>query len=156
MEKLLNRSEPFECSSNNLTEFESVVYVSFNTTAEPSDDELETLASSFVESNNQVNAFNGETCNLSFWLVESALVSKAENGPVNGENWKLGNGANKLYKMFLTDGRCKGCDRSSKATGDRISGRRILESGIPVQKERSEWLLDKAGLLNRSRGLRDA
>ncbi len=82
----VEQSEPFECPSNNLTEFESVVYVSFNTTAEPSDDELETLASSFVESNNQVNAFNGETCNLTFWLVESALVSKAEKGPVNGEN----------------------------------------------------------------------
>jgi hypothetical protein len=112
-----------------------------------------------VESNNQVNAFKGETCNLSFWLEESALVSKAENGPVNGgEIWKLGNGANKLYRMmfFFTDRRCKGFDPSSKATGDGISGRRILESGVPVQKERSEWLLDKAGLLHRSRGLQDA
>jgi hypothetical protein len=39
--------------------------------------------------------------------------------------------------MFLMDGRCKGCDPSSNATGDGISGRRILESGIPIQKERS-------------------
>ena len=146
--------EPVECPSDDLTEFESVVYVTFNTTAEPSDAELGALARSFVESYNQANALNGETCDLSFRVVENAVVSMAADEFANGQNRKLGNGANYLYRI-ITSGKCRGCKPRDPLTCDGCSGRRALQSGTPAQKERPEWILGDAGLLHGSRGLQN-
>jgi hypothetical protein len=145
--------EPVECPSDKLTDFESVVDVTFNLTAEPSDVELEALGRSFVESYNQANALNGETCDLTFRVVESAVASKADNATVNSQNRELGNGA--VYKLIF-DGKCRNCKPKSKSTCDDCSGRRALHSGNAIQNNaRPEWMLGDAGLPYRNRGLQD-
>jgi hypothetical protein len=154
LDRTIVEQERVECPSDNLTDFESVVDVTFNLTAEPSDVELEVLGRSFVESYNQENALNGETCDLSFRVVESAVASKADNATVNSRNRKLGNGANEVYTLIF-NGKCKDCKSKSKSTCDGCS-RRALHSGNTIQNdERPEWMLGDAGLPYRNRGLQD-
>jgi hypothetical protein len=136
--------EPVKCRSDDLTEFESVLYAYLNITDDPSDVELEALASSFVESYNQVNALNGETCDFSFRVVESAVVLRTKNPAGNGHNQILRNYLNDVFKIILS-GRCRGCDPPGKPIGDGVGRCRAFESGNPVVTEHSEWMLGNAG-----------
>ncbi len=143
--------EPVECPSNDLIEFETVVYVTFNTTAEPSDEELEALERSFVESYNQANPLNGETCDLSFRVVENAAISMTDGNFVNVRNRRL-----KGKQSVYVSGSCRNFGERGPIAGDGCSNcPRALQSGIPVQKERPEWNLGDPGLLQVSRGLQD-
>jgi hypothetical protein len=141
--------EPVECPSDDLTEFESILFVSLNTTAEPSDAEVAALECSFVESYNQANALNGETCDLSFRVVDYAVISVTGDGFGNEGNRRLKNSA------LTSGGSCRGCEPKHRITGGDISARRrALHSGIPL-REHSEWRLDNTGLLYGSRGLQN-
>jgi len=153
LDRTIVEQEPVDCTSN-ITDFETTLYVTFNTSADPSGAELDALAASFVESYNQVNALNGKTCDKLFRVAIDAKISRATDNLTNDQNRKLASGPYKA--KVIQSGKCRGCKPGDRVTGGDISGRRTLHSRMPVHKECQEWFLEGTALLHHNRVLQSA
>lgn len=100
-------------------EFETIVSLSFegDSSTEPSGAELDALALSFVDSYNEGNALNGETCDLLFRQVSEAnLTLISITGGNANRNRELQ--SNRFNYEVSVRGRCNGCQRNTRLFGE--------------------------------------
>ncbi len=109
---------PVNCS-NDRTEFETIEYVTFNTSIELSDDEMEVLEMSFVEAYNQANALNKDVCDPLFRVAKTAKISRAD-GNVNRKLESTGGYAYNVTTVCY----CRGCSRDDHLFADSSVRRR--------------------------------
>lgn len=131
--------ETVNCTSK-VTEFDTTANVTFEGDPDnaPSNEELESLASSFVESYNSANALNSEICDSFFRVAVEAKIDHTDEN--SGRVRKLKTKG--IYKYVLRiRGHCRGCQRNTRLFGGTTTGHRVLYDD--VDKGSLNW--DKSG-----------
>jgi len=119
--------ETVNCTTDEPTGFETTVHVTFqgDRNKEPSSSELKTLVSSFVETYNSANAFNGEVCDLAFRVAEEAELTTVGDGDGLTRYLEL----DRAYKYDVkVRGSCRGCPKNSRIFGGDSVNRRTSSS----------------------------
>ena len=138
--KNLTEQEPVNCTSE-VTEFKTTTEVTFkgDPNIEPSDTELESLATSFVDSYNSANTLNGDLCDPVFRVAVDAELIDTYSG--SRHHRKLESTGTYTYPIHI-HGTCRGCQQNTRLFGGSVSGRRALCSNMNT--EHPEWILQAA------------
>jgi hypothetical protein len=118
--------EELECPSEE-SFFETSASITFegDTGTEPSQSELEALASTFVDAYNEANLLNGETCDLLFRVASEASLIRTE---ASSENRTRGLQSSQQYNYQVrVRGSCRGCGRNTRLFGES-QGRKLGKS----------------------------
>lgn len=140
----ISELEQLDCPADQ-TDFETVVSASFNgdQDTEPSQAELTVLAAAFVDSYNEANGLNGNTCDLLFRVASEADLIIVDQESRNRELQSNG-----LYNYLVrVRGSCRGCRRRARLFGEsqgRKLSQRTTNSFPEFMTNGNRWLQTSA------------
>lgn len=114
----ISELEEIDCVDE-VTEFQTDIFVTFQADSEPTISEQETLAASWVSSYNAANTLNSETCDELFHLAVQAELTLVE------DNTRRHLQSNGTYG-YTASGNCRGCMRNPQLL-DESQGRKLEE-----------------------------